>query len=162
MSHSPNPSNSSLWLPTSYRDLNDLPPENIIYQPKLGGSKVVRTAPGTVIKYRGDLAEEVICLNFAQDNLSAVRVPRVLHHPGDARQANLWDPRTESLPQVWYICMEEIPGVQLKEVIDTFTSQQLKHIASQIRGILAEMHSVPANKLGSVSGGPFRNSYFFP
>lgn len=162
MSHSPNSSNPSLWLPTSYRDLNDLPPENIIYQPKLGGSKVVRTAPGIVIKYRGDLAEEVICLNFAHDNLSVIRVPRVLHHPGDARRANLWDPRTESLPQVWYICMEEIPGVQLKEVIDTFTSQQLKHIASQIRDILTEMHSVPAIKLGSVSGGPFRNSYFFP
>ncbi|GAW05568.1 hypothetical protein LENED_007431 [Lentinula edodes] len=150
-----------LWLPKSYQDLNDLPSENIVYQPKLGGSKVVRTAPGVVIKYRGDLAEEVNCLNFARDHLS-IRVPRVLHHPGDVRQSTLWDPRTEELPQVWYICMEEIQGVQLKEVIDSFTPLQLEHVASQIKAILADMHSVPAPHIGSVSGGPFQNSYFFP
>ncbi|KAE9408633.1 kinase-like protein [Gymnopus androsaceus JB14] len=154
--------NSSLWLPNSYQDLNDLPPENIVYQPKLGGSKVVRTSPGTVIKYRGDLAEEVNCLNFARNTLSTIHVPRVLHHPGDARRPSLWDPRTEVIPQVWYICMEEVPGVQLNEVIDTFTPQQLEHVASQIKSALAEMHSVRADILGSVSGGPFRNSYFFP
>ncbi|KAJ3787262.1 kinase-like domain-containing protein [Lentinula aff. detonsa] len=150
-----------LWLPTSYQDLNDLPPENIVYQPNLGGSKVVRTAPGVVIKYRGDLAEEVNCLDFAHKHLS-VRVPRVLHHPGDARRSALWDPRIEKLPDVWYICMEEIPGVQLKEVIDTFTPLQLKDVASQIKGLLTEMRSIAAPHIGSASGGPFRNNYFFP
>ncbi|KAJ3776962.1 kinase-like domain-containing protein [Lentinula raphanica] len=150
-----------LWLPTSYQDLNDLPPEDIVYQPNLGGSKVVRTAPGVLIKYRGDLAEEVNCLLYTHQHLS-FRVPRVLHHPGDARQLNLWDPRTEELPDVWYICMEEIPGVQLKEVIDTLTPVQLEHVASQIKGILTEMHSLSASYIGSVTGGPFRNLYFFP
>ncbi|KAJ3867970.1 kinase-like domain-containing protein [Lentinula novae-zelandiae] len=58
--------------------------------------------------------------------------------------------------------MEEIQGVQLKEVIDSFTPLQLEHIASQIKDILADMHSVPAPHIGSVSGGPFQNSYFFP
>ncbi|KAJ4483710.1 kinase-like domain-containing protein [Lentinula aciculospora] len=58
--------------------------------------------------------------------------------------------------------MEEIPGVQLKEVIDTFTPSQHEHVASQIKGILAEMHSISAPYIGSVSGGPFKNSYFFP
>ncbi|KAJ3757016.1 kinase-like domain-containing protein [Lentinula raphanica] len=58
--------------------------------------------------------------------------------------------------------MEEIPGVQLKEVIDTLTPVQLEHVASQIKGILTEMHSLSASYIGSVTGGPFRNLYFFP
>ncbi|KAJ3749286.1 kinase-like domain-containing protein [Lentinula detonsa] len=58
--------------------------------------------------------------------------------------------------------MEEIPGVQLKEVIDTFTPLQLEHVASQIKGLLTEMRSIAAPHIGSVSGGPFRNNYFFP
>ncbi|KAF9070823.1 kinase-like domain-containing protein [Rhodocollybia butyracea] len=161
MSDSLTSTKPSLWLPTSYQDLNNLPAEAIVYEPKLGGSKVVRTARDVVVKYRGDLAEEVLCLKYAQEKLS-IRVPLVLYHPGDPHRSTLWDPRTEQVPQVWYICMEEIPGVQLKEVIETFDLQQLEHVALQIKAILADMRSVRATHLGSVSGGPFRNSYFFP
>ncbi|KAK7472996.1 hypothetical protein VKT23_001100 [Stygiomarasmius scandens] len=152
--------NHDLWLPQSYQDLNNLPPENIVYQPAFGGSKVVRTAPGVLVKYRGDLAEEVLCLLFLQDKIS-VRIPRVLHHPGDPHISNLWDPLAEPMPRVWYICMDEVPGVPLQKVIHTLSPQQLEHIASQLKAILAEMHSINAPHLGSVSGGPFRNQYFY-
>ncbi|KAF5345293.1 hypothetical protein D9758_008471 [Tetrapyrgos nigripes] len=151
---------SDLWLPHSYQDLNDLPSQSIIYEPALGGSKVVRTAPGVLIKYRGDLAEEVICLRYVQEKLS-VRLPRVLHHPGDPTIARLWDPLAEPRPRVWYLCMDEIPGTPLHKVIDTLSPQQLDHIASQLKAILSEMHAIKAPHVGSVSGGPFRNQYFY-
>ncbi|THV06685.1 kinase-like protein [Dendrothele bispora CBS 962.96] len=65
------------------------------------------------------------------------------------------------MPRVWYICMDEVPGVPLHKVIHTLSPQQLDHIASQLKAILDEMHSISAPHLGSVNGGPFRNQYFY-
>ncbi|KAK0188067.1 hypothetical protein F5146DRAFT_1207880 [Armillaria mellea] len=42
------------------------------------------------------------------------------------------------------------------------TGTQLRHIASQLRALLDEMKSIKLRTLGSVTGGPFRNQYFFP
>ena len=59
--------------------------------------------------------------------------------------------------------MEKIPGVSLDKVIDTLTVEELSHIASQLKSILAQLRSVESSKmLGSVSGGPYRNEFFPP
>ena len=58
--------------------------------------------------------------------------------------------------------MEKIPGVSLDKVIDTLTVEQLGHIASQLKSILAQLHSIESKMLGSVSGGPYRNEFFPP
>jgi hypothetical protein len=57
--------------------------------------------------------------------------------------------------------MEKIPGVSLDKVIDTLAVEQLSHIASQLKFILAQLRSVESSKtLGSVSGGPYRNQFY--
>ncbi|KAK0504114.1 kinase-like domain-containing protein [Armillaria luteobubalina] len=149
---------TDLWLPASYDDLNNLPRDTFLFIPRWG-SKVVRTQPGVVIKYIGNFDEEVNCMTFARRHLSSVRIPRVLHHPGNARNRAYWNPLT--IPKVWYLCMEEIPGQRLEDVIGTMTETQLRHIASQLRALLDEMKSIKSRTLGSVTGGPFRNQYFF-
>ncbi|KAM6503878.1 hypothetical protein JOM56_000821 [Amanita muscaria] len=59
--------------------------------------------------------------------------------------------------------MEKIPGVSLDKVIDTLTVEELSHIASQLKSILAQLRSVESSKmLGSVSGGPYCNEFFPP
>ncbi|KAM6499139.1 hypothetical protein JOM56_004647 [Amanita muscaria] len=59
--------------------------------------------------------------------------------------------------------MEKIPGVSLDKVIDTLTVEELGHIASQLKSILAQLRSVePSKMLGSVSGGAYRNEFFPP
>lgn len=43
------------------------------------------------------------------------------------------------------------------------TVEQLSHIASQLKSILAQLRSVESSQiLGSVSGGPYRNEFFPP
>jgi len=70
--------------------------------------KVVRTEPGTVIKYIGDFVEGVLCTNFARE--LQLPVPRLLHYPGDPSHPAAWkmprpgDPQIET--GVWYICTE--------------------------------------------------------
>jgi hypothetical protein len=57
--------------------------------------------------------------------------------------------------------MEKIPGVSLDIVVDALTVEQLGHVASQLKSILAQLHSVKSSKLlGSVSEGPYRNEFF--
>ena len=59
--------------------------------------------------------------------------------------------------------MEKVPGVSLDKVIDTLTVEQMGHVASQLKSILAQLHSVESPKvLGSASGGPYRNEFFLP
>ncbi|KAF8344458.1 hypothetical protein F5887DRAFT_886285 [Amanita rubescens] len=59
--------------------------------------------------------------------------------------------------------MEKIHDVSLDKVIDTLTVEQLSHIASQLKSILAQLRSVESSQiLGSVSGGPYRNEFFPP
>lgn len=88
---------------------------------------------------------------FARRNTS-LPVPRVIHHPPVARSTSIG---------AWYICMEKISGVSLDKVIDTLTVEELGHIASQLKSILAQLRSVKLLKmLGSVSRGPYRNECF--
>ncbi|KAF8799149.1 hypothetical protein BYT27DRAFT_7228002 [Phlegmacium glaucopus] len=55
------------------------------------------------------------------------------------------------------------PGVSLDKVTDTLAVEQLSHIASQLKSILAQLRSVKSSKmLGSVSGRPYRNKFFPP
>ena len=58
--------------------------------------------------------------------------------------------------------MEKITGISLDKVIDTLTMDELSHIASQLKPILAQLRSVKSKMLGSVTGGPYRNELFPP
>lgn len=85
---------------------------------------------------------EIICARFARRKTS-LPVPRIIHHPPFTRCSSIG---------AWYICMEKIPGVSLDKVIDTLTVEQLGHIASQLKSILAQLHSIESKMLSSVSG----------
>ena len=127
----------ALWLPKSYQDLTKMPPTSIVYKLRYGSITVVETAPQVVIKYGGAFSEEIICARFAHCK-TLLPVPRIIHHPPFTR--------------CWCIYMEKIPGVSLDKVIDTLTMEQLSHIASQLKSILAQLHSVEWSKmLGALS-----------
>src|ERR1700722_18376543 len=134
---------SPLWLPRCYDDLRRIAPSEIISASNFGGKRVVRTAPGVLVKYGGDCAEEVICTLFARNKLS-LPAARILHHPGQVQSRQPWriplpdDPP----PSVWYICMEEVPGLTLDKVIDSMTERALHHVARQLKDILSQMQSV--------------------
>ncbi|KAF8189410.1 kinase-like domain-containing protein [Pholiota molesta] len=95
-------------------------------------------------------------MRFARD-IAKLPVPKVLHHPPRRRRRY----RAGESSGVWYICMEQCPGTSLDKVIDNMTTQELGHVAEQLKVILKCMASIKANSLGSVSGGPYRN-FFFP
>ena len=144
---------STLWLPKSYQDLKMLPHTHIVYKPRYGSHTIVQITPKVVIKYGGVFSEEIICARFAHSKTS-LPVPRIIHHPPFAPLSSMG---------AWYICMEKVPGVSLDKVIDTLTTEQLSHIASQLKSILTQLRSVKSPKmLGSVSGGPYRNEFFPP
>lgn len=135
---------SETWLPKNVEDLAALAPENIVYRGP--ASRVVRTAPGVLIKYSGhELSEEVRCAEFALRHTS-IPIPRVIHYPQHAR--------------VWYICMEEAPGISLDKTINSMSTLQLDEIASQLKDVLTQLQSVNSKSLGSVTGGPYRNQFF--
>lgn len=135
-----------LWLPKKKTDLFALPPECVLQDDPNYAGQVYRTQKGVVIKTRADFTEEILAMNFARRHTS-IPVPRVLHYP---RSSN----------KVWYLCMEEARGVSLNKTLETMTTEQLDHIASQLKWVLAELRKVKPQAIGSVSGGPFRNPYF--
>ena len=137
----------TLWLPKSWQELRALPPTSIIYKSLSCGITVVQTAPNVVIKYGAPFSEEIVSSRFARRKTS-LPVPRIIHHP----------PFTQI--GAWHICMEKIPGVSLDQVIDTLTTEELSHIASQLKPILAQLRSVKSKMLGSVTRGPYRNEFF--
>jgi aminoglycoside phosphotransferase (APT) family kinase protein len=134
-----------LWLPKSYDELKSLGADSLIYKGQGDTRKVRRTAPGVVVKYGGsDFSEEARAMEFVGCKTS-IPVPRILHVPPD---------------RVWYICMTEARGTSLDKCIDSMTTPELDHIAIQITQILAQMRSLTRQTLGSVTGGPYRNTYF--
>jgi hypothetical protein len=145
-----------LWLPKSPQDLDSLP--DAIHETE--SCRVVCSAPGVAIKYRGgDHAEEVHALYFARNELS-LPVPSVLHHPPLHRKSGTSLPGTRR-SGVWYICMEKLPGTPLHKAIHTMSTEELDHVAEQLKSILTRMGTVRPKTLGSVTGGPYRN-FFFP
>ena len=68
------------------------------------------------------------CISIQQYPHASLTVPRIIHHT------------QYSSIGAWYIWMEKIPGVSLDKVIDTLTVEQLGHIASQLKSILARLH----------------------
>lgn len=133
-----------LWLPKSYEDLKALGDNGLIYRSDGGARSVLRTTPGVVVKYGyKEFSEEVRVMEFIRSKTS-IPIPRVLYAP----------------PDDWYICMEEVRGTSLDKSIDIMTTSELDHIAQQLKQILVQMRSVTAPKLGSVTGGPYRNTYF--
>ncbi len=152
-----------LWVPKSAEDLKSVPEEQIINKldPKHPFAKyfrVVSPSPGIIIKFRGELSEEVLAQRFAYEKLGAI-VPRVLYHP-------LLLKKDAPVPLVkkgcWYIAMERCPGVALRGVVDTRSPAELDHIAEQLKAFLARMEIItsPTNTMGSVTGGPYRNSFW--
>lgn len=116
---------------------------------------IVRIGPGILLKHGQTYSEEVYAMRFARE-IAKLPVPKVLHHPPRRRRY-----RAGESSGVWYICMEQCPGTSLDKVIDNMTTQELDHVAEQLKVILNRMASIKANSLGSVSGGPYRN-FFFP
>ncbi|KAK0234955.1 hypothetical protein EDD85DRAFT_841217 [Armillaria nabsnona] len=58
--------------------------------------------------------------------------------------------------------MERCPGVALRDVVDTMSPAELDHIAEQLKVFLARMEPItsPTNLMGSVTGGPYCNSFW--
>ncbi|KAJ7472330.1 kinase-like domain-containing protein [Mycena galericulata] len=122
---------------------------------------VARTAPGVIVKCTGqynDNAEEVRALKFVY-NLLSIHTPRVLRHPPFPRYTPSFFERT--FKGVWYFYMDECPGVQLSEVVDSMTPAELNTVADQLSAILSEMRACRRKFIGSVSGGPLK-SVFLP
>jgi hypothetical protein len=71
-----------------------------------------------------------------------IPIPRVPHAPSPDR--------------VRFICMTEARGTSLDKSIDSMTVSELDHIVLQLKRILAQLQSVTARTLGSVTGGPYR------
>ena len=92
-------------------------------------------------------------------------MPRILYYPGDPHYVVTVQDLIAEKPlvdSVWYFCMEQVPGVSLDKVIDTMTVEELDHAAAQLKLLLLRMHTVQSKTLGSVSGGPYRNTFFPP
>lgn len=146
-------------MPKSWVELDAITSPNVIFEDEYKFRRVVRTPDGHVIKYgeSADLAEEVLSMGYAREKLS-LPVPRIIAYPGSARKrVPLTFPMPNSAPSgVWYICMEEVPGVALDKVINTLTEEQLDHIAVQLKSYMARISSVKSKTLGSISGGPYR------
>ena len=139
------PPSQELWLPESYDELTALGEDSLIYQSQSESRKVRRTAPGVVVKYGGgNFAEEVLAMEFVSCKTS-IPIPRILHVPSD---------------KVWYICMTAARGTSLDKCIGSMTTPELDHIAIQFTEILAQIRSLTRQTLGSVTGGPYRNTYF--
>ena len=155
---------SDLWLPKSSEDLEALPASDVISRQTRGLRAVVKTGPGVLIMYARDLAEKVICAQFALDE-AALPVPRILYYPGDPHHVVTVQNLIAEQPlvdSVWYICMEQVPGVSLDKVIDTMTVEELDHVAAQLKLLLLCMRTIQSKTLGSVSEGPYRNTFFPP
>ncbi|CAL1711840.1 unnamed protein product [Somion occarium] len=151
----------TLWHPKSFKDLDAINnPNDVLYVKD--NRRVVRIGPGVLIKSGGsDFGEEVLCSRFAREELS-LPVPRILHYPGSARRRFVWNMSTlamltnDRLRGVWYISMEEVPGVSLDKVVDTLPEEQLERIGLQLRGYVKRMQSVRGRALGSITGKPYR------
>jgi hypothetical protein len=141
------------WTPKSWADLKCFPA--LISQS--GGKNVVSTSPGVVTKFGDDHADEIRAMRFAR-NILSLPVPKVLQHPPLYRRPH---PSKGRPSGVWYFSMERCPGISLERVIDTMTTDELDHVADQLKSILAQMASARSKTLGSVTGGPY-NNFFFP
>ncbi|KAF7793931.1 hypothetical protein EIP86_005053 [Pleurotus ostreatoroseus] len=139
-------------LPTCYDDLRK-------FTARLHPEKpVAKFEPGVIIKYGRDREEEVRVLKFLHKKLS-FRIPQVVYHP-PYRVTPITNPHLYETTGVWYFLMEELPGVTLESVIDTMTVDELNHVADQLSGIMAEMRQFTSTTIGSVTGGPFENTFF--
>ncbi|THH31215.1 hypothetical protein EUX98_g2974 [Antrodiella citrinella] len=157
-SHSPGASQPpDIWLPSTYEELDALLRTSPIYEGYLRA--VVQSADGVLFKYKGpSYAEEVRAMRYAGRLIPSL-VPKILHHPPLHR--GVAHARRDGRPTgVWYICMEKCPGVSLDKVIDNMTPYELNHVAEQLRTVLDKMQRPRSKKLGSVTGGPFRNNLF--
>ena len=110
-------------------------------------------APGVLVKFGSDHDAEVRALQFILGRLS-VRSPRVLPH---APFTNVVTDPWHWKEGVWYIFMDECPGVPLVKVISGMSSIELDHIADQLLIILDEMRSYMSMTLGAITGGPYNN-----
>ncbi|PBK66066.1 kinase-like protein [Armillaria solidipes] len=154
----------NLWLPKSYEDLESVPEEQIIDKldskhPYAKYFRVISPSPGLIIKFRGELSEQVLAQRFSHEKLGAI-VPRVLYHPHlliDSEAPAKGEPRG-----CWYMAMERCPGVPLSDIVDTMSPAELDHIAEQLKAFLARMETItsPTNTMGSVTGGPYRNAFW--
>jgi len=124
-----------------------------------GGNPVSRSAPGVLVKFGCDHDAEVRALQFVHGRLS-VPTPRVLHHaPFTDAVVAPWD----WMEGVWYLFMEECPGVPLETVIGGISPTEFDHIANQLLVIIDEMRSYTSKTIGSVTGGPYDNRFMsFP
>ncbi|KAK0220205.1 hypothetical protein IW262DRAFT_1383338 [Armillaria fumosa] len=159
-----------LWLPKSYHDLQSVPEDQIIDKldpshPLAKCFRVISPSPGIIIKFGNELSDEVVTQRFARDKLGAI-VPRVLYHP-PLLFTDTEDTPTAPLAEIepkgcWYMAMERCPGVALRDIIETMSPSELDHIAEQLKSFLAHMETItsPMNTMGSVTGGPYRNSFW--
>lgn len=148
---------SSLWTPKTYEDLHQLKHTNLVYSGYV--RVVVQSAPGVLIKYGGDFAEEVRAIQYARKTFS-FPVPQILHHPSFSRGSKDPPLRPSGPRGVWYFCIEQCPGVTLDKVIDTMAADRLSYVADQLKDILREMNTLRPKTLGSVTNGPYRNGFF--
>ncbi|PBK66063.1 hypothetical protein ARMSODRAFT_977746 [Armillaria solidipes] len=132
----------------SAEDLQSVPEEQIINKldPEHAFAKyfrVISPSPGIIIKFRGELSEEVVAQRFAYEKLEDALAPPVKKG-------------------CWYIAMERCPGVALRDVVDTMSPAELDHIAEQLKAFLARMETItsPTNAMGSVTDGSYRNSFW--
>ena len=108
--------------------------------------RVVRIAPGLVVKQTGsNTEEELIVLSYVQQQTS-IPVPRCfpLHSPN---------------PPPYYICVEEVRGVTLESCLEGMSREDLESIVTQLRSIVQQLRSLPnvAGELGSITGGQYYN-----
>ncbi|KAF5309979.1 hypothetical protein D9619_010469 [Psilocybe cf. subviscida] len=152
------------WVPTSRREACNSPDEIVLSNSRnMGGILMLNPVPGVIVKcfpnYTASLVEELLAMRFARNQLS-LPVPKLLHHP--SLPSHLHRRRNpEKHSRVWYICMEQCPGVALSTVVDEMTPSQLDHVATQLKSILHQMATYQPKWLGSVYGAPYLN-FFFP
>jgi hypothetical protein len=98
---------------------------------------------------------------FGRDYMYAFRSSQdLVTCPTDSHASSTHPPFTRSSCTCsWNICMEKISASRW--TIDTLTVEQLGHVASQLKFILAQLRFVESSKmLGSVSGRAHRIEIF--
>ncbi|RPD56365.1 kinase-like protein [Lentinus tigrinus ALCF2SS1-7] len=149
-------------FPQSYQDLVRMQQSNpvkVLKRDDYGYKVVMKLRPGIVLKHGGEFADEILCMRVAR--AAGLPVPDVLYHPGSVNIRNPWT--YPPVKNVWYFCMEEMPGVSLDTVVDQLSDDKLLSLASQLRGYLDLLARVPhQGTIGSVDGGSFRTLMVSP
>ncbi|KAF4614606.1 hypothetical protein D9613_003391 [Agrocybe pediades] len=148
------------WIPKSFEEAWKSPKEIVIFRGGIWEPFILNPVPGVILKCScyASQVEELLAMKFARGRLS-LPVPKILHHPPLPRRPGRRYGGRMKTP-LWYICMEQCPGVPLSNTIDDMTPTQHDHIAAQLKTILHQMATYKPKWLGSVHGSPY-NDFFF-